>query len=84
MITNFGPTIGPISSVTVLGQTIIIINDLDIAVGLLDRRSLKHSSRPRQVFAGEMSVQIDQPRVEELSEIGPNQSQGWVGKTPWG
>ncbi|KAH7192845.1 cytochrome P450 [Fusarium flagelliforme] len=45
---------GPISSVTVMGQTIVIINDAKLAFDLLDKRSVKHSSRPTQVFAGEM------------------------------
>jgi hypothetical protein len=45
---------GPISSVTVLGQTFIIINDPEIAFELLRDRSAIHSSRPNQVFGGEM------------------------------
>lgn len=45
---------GPISSVTVLGQTIVIINDAKLAFELLEKRSAKHSSRPKQVFAGEL------------------------------
>ncbi|OLN81903.1 O-methylsterigmatocystin oxidoreductase 2 [Colletotrichum chlorophyti] len=45
---------GPLSSVTVMGQTIIIINDPDMAIELLEKRSAKHSSRPGMVFIGEM------------------------------
>jgi hypothetical protein len=45
---------GPISSVTVLGQTIVIINDPAIAFELLRDRSAIHSSRPSQVFSCEM------------------------------
>ncbi|KAK7745701.1 hypothetical protein SLS62_009667 [Diatrype stigma] len=45
---------GPISSITIMGGTIVIINDARIAIELLEKRSVKHSSRPRQVFAGEM------------------------------
>ncbi|KAI1209572.1 putative cytochrome P450 oxidoreductase OrdA-like protein [Annulohypoxylon truncatum] len=45
---------GPISSITVMGQTIVIINDAKLAFELLEKRSTKHSSRPRQIFAGEM------------------------------
>src|SRR4051794_23138567 len=41
---------GPISSVTVLGQTFVIINDPAIAFELLRDRSAIHSSRPSQVF----------------------------------
>jgi hypothetical protein len=47
---------GPISSVTVLGQTFVIINDPDIAFELLRDRSAIHSSRPSQVFSGDMYV----------------------------
>jgi len=47
---------GPISSVTVLGQTFVIINDPSIAFELLRDRSAIHSSRPSQVFSGQMYV----------------------------
>lgn len=39
-----------------LGQTLVIINDVKLAVELLEKRSAKHSSRPKQLFAGEMYV----------------------------
>ncbi|KAE9372779.1 putative cytochrome P450 oxidoreductase OrdA-like protein [Stipitochalara longipes BDJ] len=45
---------GPISSVTIMGQTLIIINETQLAYELMEKRSLKHSSRPSQVFGGEM------------------------------
>ncbi|KAK6532769.1 hypothetical protein TWF281_006946 [Arthrobotrys megalospora] len=45
---------GPISSITVLGQTIILVHDLDIAEELLVRRQSNYSSRPQMFFAGEM------------------------------
>ncbi|CAI7591607.1 unnamed protein product [Penicillium glandicola] len=45
---------GPISHVTVFGNTIILVHDLEIATELLDRRGSKYSSRSRMVFAGEM------------------------------
>ncbi|KAF2635053.1 cytochrome P450 [Massarina eburnea CBS 473.64] len=45
---------GPISSVTVLGQTIVIVNDPAIAIELMRDRSAIHSSRPSQVFSCEM------------------------------
>ena len=45
---------GPISSVTVMGQTLIILNESRLAFELMEKRSAIHSSRPRQVFAGEM------------------------------
>jgi hypothetical protein len=46
--------LGPISSLTVLGQTIVIVNDMKTAVGLLNKRSAVYSSRPKMVFASEM------------------------------
>jgi hypothetical protein len=45
---------GPISSITVFGQTIIIINDVQVATEMLEKRSSLNSSRPRLVFANEM------------------------------
>jgi len=45
---------GPISSVTVMGQTLVIINDAKVAFELMEKRSAIHSSRPKQIFAGEM------------------------------
>ncbi|KIJ44994.1 hypothetical protein M422DRAFT_30174 [Sphaerobolus stellatus SS14] len=45
---------GPISSVTVLGQTIVILNDLKTCMELLEKRSADYAGRPRLPFAGEM------------------------------
>lgn len=45
---------GPISSVTAMGQTIVIINDATIALDLLRDRSVIYSSRPSLIFAGDM------------------------------
>ncbi|KAI1420434.1 putative cytochrome P450 oxidoreductase OrdA-like protein [Xylaria sp. FL1777] len=45
---------GPISSVTVFGQSIIIINDPQLAFELFEKRSSKYSSRPKQLFACEL------------------------------
>jgi hypothetical protein len=50
---------GPLSSVTVLGQTMIIINDEHIALEMLRDRAAKHSDRPHQVFSGEMYVTVN-------------------------
>ena len=47
---------GPISSVTVLGQTIIIIHDKEMALELLEKRGSIHSGRPFQKFGGDMFV----------------------------
>lgn len=46
--------VGSISSVTVLGQTIVVLNDSRHAYELMEKRSALHSSRPRMVFGGEM------------------------------
>jgi len=45
---------GPISSVTVLGQTIVILNDSKFAYELFENRSAIHSSRSNQVMVGEL------------------------------
>ena len=42
----------PISSVTILGRTFIIINDPAIAFDLMRDRSATNSSRPVQTFSG--------------------------------
>ncbi|TVY85886.1 Multifunctional cytochrome P450 monooxygenase [Lachnellula willkommii] len=45
---------GPISSVTVLGQTMVIISDPEVAFEIMRDRSAINSSRPGQIFSGEM------------------------------
>ncbi|OKL57715.1 hypothetical protein UA08_06907 [Talaromyces atroroseus] len=45
---------GGISSVTIMGQTIVIVHNIRLAFELLEKRSAKFSSRPKQVFAGQM------------------------------
>ncbi|KAI8628042.1 cytochrome P450 oxidoreductase OrdA-like protein [Xylariaceae sp. FL1651] len=45
---------GPISSVTALGTTIIILHSQELALALLEKRSSIYSSRTRLVFGGEM------------------------------
>jgi hypothetical protein len=42
--------------VTVLGQSIIIINDAPLAFELFEKRSAKYSSRPKQLFSSELYV----------------------------
>jgi hypothetical protein len=58
---------GPISSVTVLGQTFVIINDAQIAFELMRDRSAIHSSRPGLVFSGEMYVFHESLRLHVAS-----------------
>ncbi|KEY75191.1 hypothetical protein S7711_01632 [Stachybotrys chartarum IBT 7711] len=45
---------GPISSVTALGQTIIILHDREAVFEILEKRALKNSSRPNLVFANDV------------------------------
>lgn len=45
---------GPISSVTALGQTVVILNDYDLAMDLLEKRSGEFSDRPVLPFGGQM------------------------------
>ena len=45
---------GPVSSVTVLGKTIVILNTLRACTDLLEKRSSIYSGRPVLPFAGEM------------------------------
>jgi hypothetical protein len=51
---RFKDLCGPISSITIFGQTIVILNDSRIAFDLLEKRSTIYSSRPKMTFAGEM------------------------------
>ncbi|KAI0002705.1 cytochrome P450 oxidoreductase OrdA-like protein [Xylariaceae sp. FL0662B] len=45
---------GPISSITVLGTTIVILNSAQLTLELLEKRSNIYSSRPQLTFVGEM------------------------------
>jgi hypothetical protein len=45
---------GPLSSITVMGNTIIIIHDKEAASELLEKRAAKNSSRPTSEFAAHM------------------------------
>jgi hypothetical protein len=45
---------GPLSSVTVMGQTIVIIHDKNAAFELMEKRASKHSGRPSMKFAMEL------------------------------
>lgn len=45
---------GPISSVSVLGMTLIIIHDKKLAHNILDQSASKTSGRPTMVMAGEL------------------------------
>lgn len=46
--------IGQINSFNVFGQTVVVINSLDIARDTLDNRSAIYSDRPRLVMGGEL------------------------------
>lgn len=45
---------GPLSSVTVLGQTMLIIHDKRVAFELMEKRASKYSGRPNLKFGIEM------------------------------
>jgi hypothetical protein len=51
---RFKERYGPLSSITILGQTMIIIHDREIALELMEKRASKHSGRPNMKFAMEM------------------------------
>ncbi|RDA94487.1 hypothetical protein CP533_2302 [Ophiocordyceps camponoti-saundersi (nom. inval.)] len=42
---------GPITSITIMGQTIVAVHDKQIAFQLLEKHSIKSSDRPRMEFA---------------------------------
>ena len=43
-------TYGPISSLTVMGQTMIFIHDRNMAIELMEKRAVTHSGRPVMLF----------------------------------
>lgn len=45
---------GPISSVTVMGMTLVIIHDKKMAHDLLEQGAIKTSGRPEMIFANEL------------------------------
>lgn len=65
-----------------MGQTIVIINDANIAFELLDKRSIKYSSRPKLVFSGEMlalSVRQTEELSNDMCRVGWEDSVGFSG-----
>jgi hypothetical protein len=63
-----------------MGQTLIIINETQLAYELMEKRSLKHSSRPSQIFAGEM---YGRPGASSQFQADAAQLlQGGLGKLP--
>lgn len=47
---------GPISSLSFLGQNIIVLNDESVSIDLFEKRSKIFSDRPKLTFAGKMYV----------------------------
>lgn len=45
---------GPISSITTMGNTVIVLNDAETAENILEKRSGATAGRPRHVVASEM------------------------------
>ena len=48
--------IGSMVHFRIFGQSIMALNTADVIDELLEKRSVKHSSRPNQIFAGQMYV----------------------------
>ncbi len=53
---------GPISSISVMGQNFIILNNQQSSIDLLDKRSLNYSDRPAHQFAGMYAI-ISRPFI---------------------
>ena len=51
---NFKKRYGSLSSITIMGQTMIIIHDRNTALELMEKRASKNSGRPNMKFAMEM------------------------------
>lgn len=51
---QFKDKYGPISSVTTLGQTVVLLHDREVVHDLMDKMSLKTSGRPQMYFANEL------------------------------
>lgn len=66
---------GPISSLTILGQHYIILNNLQVSIDLLEKRSPVYSGRPLLTFAGEMWASTN---LSDLV-IHINNCTGWGG-----
>jgi len=60
--------IGRINSFNVFGQTVVVINSLDVARDTLDNRSAIYSDRPRLVMGGEL---CGWDRTTALAPYGP-------------
>jgi len=45
---------GPLSSITVMGQVMIIIHDKEVAFELMERRASRYSGRPSMKFGFDM------------------------------
>jgi hypothetical protein len=68
---KFKDIYGPLSSITVLGQTMIIIHDKEVAFELMDRRAINHSGRSRMKFAFDMSVRGQEARICASTDRAP-------------
>lgn len=70
---------GPISSVTIFGQHMIIVNDKRLVSEMFDKRSAIYSDRPTLVFGGEMCVLNDYD-IRLCRLMTRNNTQVWVGE----
>ncbi|KAK7040154.1 hypothetical protein VNI00_009960 [Paramarasmius palmivorus] len=51
---SYFDTYGPISSLQVMGKTVVILNSFEACIDLLEKRSNVYSERPTLTFAGDM------------------------------
>lgn len=72
---------GPLSSVSVFGQHLIIVNDSRIAFDLFEKKSSVYSDRPTLVFGGEMYALSF--FFFDYSKGQLRMGAGVVGRTPW-
>jgi hypothetical protein len=71
--------VGRISSITVMGQTLVILNDRRLAVELMEKRSAIHSSRAMPVFVGELYASFLNCTPMPYALI-PSREQGGMGE----
>lgn len=61
---------GPISSVTALGQTIVLLHNKQSALELMEKRATTHSGRPTSTFALKMYVEALVPYPLRIISVG--------------
>jgi hypothetical protein len=54
LATGFIQSLGDISSVTIFGQTVVVLNSIEVAIEMLDKKSGIYSDRPVLQMGGEL------------------------------